>query len=73
MTSHPDTVFKLKRCLWVAALAGVPLGRSAHHLGPHYWLGWTVAFLLGELMVGRCSAALFSSAHSLHLPCTTCS
>ena len=24
-----------------------------YSLGPHYWLGWTVAFLLGELMVGR--------------------
>jgi hypothetical protein len=32
-----------------AKLMGVVAG-GGHNLGPHYWLGWTTAFMMAELM-----------------------
>jgi hypothetical protein len=37
-------------------LMGVVAG-GGHNLGPQYWLGWTTAFMIGELM-GDYEAAL---------------
>jgi hypothetical protein len=33
-------------------MAALVLG-GGHNLGPHYWFGWTTAYLRGELMVWR--------------------
>ena len=44
-------------------MAALVLG-GGHNLGPHYWFGWTAAFLRGELMVWRPACLL------IQYPCT---
>ena len=43
-----ETQLPVFRAAGGAKLMGV-VAAGGHNLGPHYWLGWTTAFLLGEL------------------------